>query len=88
MVGKNYAGEPKLQIERDSYHKCKLKCILGLKQWNQGYKRSNAVFQQKLFPNMRDDEINVDTLTKMYHKYKTEYVKHLSFDPKEDQLSE
>ena len=37
---------------------------------------------------MRDDEINVDTLTKMYHKYKTEYVKHLSFDPKEDKLSE
>ena len=37
---------------------------------------------------MRDDDIIVDTLTKMYHKYKTEYVKHQSFDPKEDKMSE
>ena len=60
--------------------------LLGLRKWSKGDKRSNAVFQQQLFP--RDDENNVETLTKMYHKYKTEYVKHLSFDSKEDKLSE
>ena len=65
-----------------------LKCVLGLQKWSQEDKRSNAVFQQQLFPNMRYDENNIDTLTKMYHKYKKEFVKHLSFDPKEDKLSE
>ena len=35
-----------------------------------------------------DQEVyEVKSFTKAYHKYKKEYVKHLSFNPKEENLS-
>ena len=64
-------------------------CVLGLENLNQGVKRSNAVLQH-LFPSTIKDE-NFDIakrLTKVYHNYKTKYLKHLSFDPEKERLSE
>ena len=57
-------------------------------EWNQSNKRLQAVFQST-FPNTWDDDktAEVTTLTKAYHKYKKEYVKHLSFDREEGNLS-
>ena len=44
---------------------------------------------QQLFPNLSADEESksVDSLTRIYHKYKREYVKHLSFNPSMEDLS-
>ena len=48
----------------------------------QGKQHIEAVFR-KLFPNSSasDQVSDVMTLTKVYHKYKREYVKHLAFTP-------
>ena len=49
--------------------------------------RLNDALQQ-MFPasaDVREDE--VQSLTESYHKYKREYVKHISFNPKDENLS-
>ena len=46
--------------------------FLGLEEWGQGDKRSK--------------ENIVKRLTKAYYNYKTEYVKHISFNPEEESL--
>ena len=52
-----------------------------------GIKRFEVL--QQLFPNLSADEESksVDSLTRIYHKYKREYVKHLSFNPSMEDLS-
>ena len=42
-----------------------------------------------MFPNLSADEESksVDSLTRIYHNYKREYVKHLSFNPGTENLS-
>ena len=53
----------------------------------QGIEGVDAVFQQ-LFPNWADEKASdVLLLTKAYHNFKRKYVKHLSFNPKEENLS-
>ena len=44
---------------------------------------------QDLFPTSSEDEKDgkILTFTRAYHSYKTKYVRHLSFDPDEENLS-
>ena len=39
-----------------------------------------------MFP-AEEEENEVKSLTESYHKYKREYVKHLRFDPEDENLS-
>ena len=57
----------------------------GVKYWNSGSKER----LQQMFPTSASDEEvdGVKSLTESYHKYKREYVKHLSFNPEEENLS-
>ena len=59
-----------------------------LEDWKEGNARLQATFQN-MFPNTWSDEKvdDVMALTEAYHKYKKEYVKHLSFDREEGNLS-
>ena len=42
-----------------------------------------------MFPTTAEEKVDeVQSVTESYHKYKREYVEHLSFNPKEDNLSE
>ena len=54
-----------------------------------GNQRIQAVLQE-MFPDSLTDEKNgiVDKLTVAYHNYKQRYVKHLSFAPEGEILSE
>ena len=61
--------------------------INGVK-WENGQDKSKENLLdalQQLLPS--SEEAKVGELTKSYHKYKREYVKHLSFNPKEENLS-
>ena len=62
--------------------------ISGLQEWGQGSKRIEAVFQQ-MFPKLSLDEKKgeMSMFTKAYHNYKRKYVRHLSFNPEEQNLS-
>ena len=41
-----------------------------------------------MFPISADEKVNeVKSFTESYHKYKREYVKHLSFNPEQENLS-
>ena len=43
---------------------------------------------KQMFPASADEKVyEVEPLTESYHKYKNEYVKHLSFNPEEENLS-
>ena len=43
---------------------------------------------QQMFPtSAKEEEDGVKSFTESYHKYKREYVKHLSFNPEEENLS-
>ena len=61
--------------------------ISGLQEADQGIKRIDALLQ-KIFQSSSPTEKvdNVKTLTDAYHKYKMEYVKHLSFTPEGETL--
>ena len=61
-------------------------CLLGLQEWTPGNKRRNAFVERQLSPE-EDENIDVKTLIDAYHNYKKEYVKSLSFSPKEKGLS-
>ena len=42
----------------------------------------------QMFPISADEKVDeVKSFTESYHKYKREYVKHLSFNPEEENLS-
>ena len=43
---------------------------------------------QQMFPTSTEEKVDeMKPLTDSYHKYKREYLKHLSFNPKEENLS-
>ena len=65
-----------------------LKLGTVFEDWKQGNARLQATFQN-MFPNTWSDEKvdDIMALTEAYHKYKKEYVKHLSFDREEGNLS-
>ena len=49
--------------------------------------RLNAALQQ-MFPASAEGKVDeVKSLTEIYHKYKREYAKHLSFNPVSENLS-
>ena len=43
---------------------------------------------QQMFPTSTEEEVDeMKPLTDSYHKYKREYLKHLGFNPEEENLS-
>ena len=62
---------------------------LGPFAWSQSDSKERLlVALQQLFPISAEEEVDdVKSLTEKYHKYKREYVKHLSFNPDYDNLS-
>ena len=53
--------------------------------WNSGSKEQ---LQQMFSTSASEEEVDgVKSLTESYHKYKREYVKHLGFNPEEENLS-
>ena len=49
--------------------------------------KEGIVALQQLFPtSAKTNEDQVKTLTEKYHKYKKEYVQHLSFNPEEESI--
>ena len=54
----------------------------GLSNWKSGSKER----LQQMFP-AEEEEDGAKSFTERYHKYKRQYVKHLSFNPKEENLS-
>ena len=56
----------------------------GVKYWKSGYQER----LQQMFPTSSDEEIDeVKSFTESYHNYKRNYVKHLGFNPEEENLS-
>ena len=56
----------------------------GVKYWKSGYQER----LQQMFPTSSDEEIDeVKSFTESYHKYKRDYVRHLGFNPEEENLS-
>ena len=58
--------------------------------YNQRESRNHLyVALQEMFPTTAEEKVDeVQSVTESYHKYKREYVKHLSFKPEEENLSE
>ena len=56
----------------------------GVRFWNFGSKER---LQQMFLTSTEEEEDGVKRFTESYHKYKREYVKHLSFNPEEENLS-
>ena len=56
-------------------------------QWSQGNEDTDAAIQE-LYHNPSADEkiVDITSATKAYHNYKKEYVKHLSCNPKGEDL--
>ena len=56
----------------------------GVSYWESGSKER----VQQMFPtSAKEEEDEVKSFTESYHKYKREYVKHLNFNPEEENLS-
>ena len=69
----------------DNYHHLGFQTITD--ELGKANKRFDAL--QQMFPDLSADEESksVDSLTRIYHNYKREYVKHLSFNPGTENLS-
>ena len=63
---------------------------VGPYAWSQSESKERIlVALQQMFPTTADEKVDeVQSLTEIYHKYKREYVKHLSFNPEEENLCE
>ena len=56
-------------------------------QWSRGNEGTDAAIQELYHNPLADEKIvDITSATKAYHNYKKEYVKHLSFNPKEENL--
>ena len=56
----------------------------GVSYWKSGSKERI----QQMFPtSTKEEEDGMKSFTESYHKYKSEFVEHLSFNPKEENLS-
>ena len=53
----------------------------GVSYWKIGSKER---LQQMFATSAKDEENGVKSFTKSYHKYKRDYVKHLNFNPEEE----
>ena len=57
----------------------------GVSFWKLGYSKERL---QQMFPMLTEEEEDgLKSLAESYHKYKREYVKHLGFNPEEENLS-
>ena len=57
-------------------------------RWQSNYRAGLDVALQQMFPTSADENGDkVQSLTESYQKYKREYVKHLCFNPEEENLS-
>ena len=60
-------------------------------EWRQSENKERLyVALQQMFPISADEKVAEvkSVVTERYHKYKREYVKHLSFNPDKENLSE
>ena len=57
-------------------------------EWSQGNEGTDAAIEE-LYQNPSVDEkiLDITSLTKAYHNYKRDYVKHISFHPTGENLS-
>ena len=66
------------------FHMLTQELIDGASFWKDGSKER----LRQIFPASTKKEVDgLESLAERYHKYKKEYVKHLSFNPKEENLS-
>ena len=66
-------------------HKLTQELSHGLKRWLLSDSKERL---QQMFPtSTKEEEDGLESLTESYHKYKREYVKHLNFNPKDEDLS-
>ena len=56
----------------------------GVSYWESGSKER---LQHMFATSTKEEEDGLKSFTESYHKYKREYVKHLGFNPKEENLS-
>ena len=77
----------KLQEGADYRTRSNLKALS--EEWSQDNKNLQATFLRMFHSTWEDDGMSDDVMkmTKAYHNYKKEYVKHLSFAPNEENLS-
>lgn len=62
--------------------------LRGVVNWQGDYQGGLNVALQQMFPTSADEKGDeLKSLTEEYHKYKREYVKHLVFNPDEENLS-
>ena len=62
--------------------------LIEKEYYTESKERLSAALNRMLSNSLVDDEIDeVKSLTESYHKYKREYVKHLSFNPANENLS-
>ena len=84
MKGKNPLNSYYSTFVDNYYH-------LGFQTITDELGKANKRFDvlQQMFPDLSADEESksVDSLTRIYHNYKREYVKHLSFNPRTENLS-
>ena len=84
MKGKNPLNSYYSTFVDNYYH-------LGFQTITDELGKANKRFDvlQQMFPDLSADEESksVDSLTRIYHNYKREYVKHLSFNPGTENLS-
>ena len=59
----------------------------GVRIWNRGSQERVHTALQQIFPTSADEDVDdVRSLTESYHKYKRGYVKHLGFNPDNENL--
>ena len=60
----------------------------GVKYWNNDEHKERIAALRLMFPNLADQNKDiVKSITAKYHKYKRDYVKHMSFNPDDENLS-
>ena len=77
-----------LIVERhiSGFHMLTQELSHGVQDWI--WKSGSKNRLQQMFPASTKEEVDgVKSLTEIYHKYKREYVKHLSFNPEEENIS-
>ena len=60
----------------------------GVKYWNHDEQKERIAALRLMFPNLADQNKDImKSITAKYHEYKRDYVKHMSFNPDDENLS-
>ena len=60
----------------------------GIKYWNHDEQKERIAALRLMFPNLADQNKDImKSITAKYHEYKRDYVKHMSFNPDDENLS-